>query len=68
MPHSTVKSVIYASFEKINIADWLFNLPDPEYLKCSHNHAASPSHRPPLPDSRLQMPTIMKKPLFSQKT
>ena len=35
---STVKHVIYAPIEKGDIADWLFNLPDAEYQRCSHAH------------------------------
>ena len=37
---STVTAVINAPFEKVNIADWLFNLPDAEYQRCSHAHIA----------------------------
>jgi hypothetical protein len=38
---STVAAVINAPFEKVNIADWLFNLPDAEYQRCSHAHIAA---------------------------
>jgi hypothetical protein len=38
---STVTAVINAPFEKVNIADWLFNLPDAEYQRCSHAHIAA---------------------------
>ncbi len=38
---STVTAVINAPFEKVNIADWLFNLPDDEYQRCSHAHIAA---------------------------
>jgi len=38
---STVTAVINAPIEKVNIADWLFNLPDAEYQRCSHAHIAS---------------------------
>lgn len=41
LSHSIVKAVINAPIEKIHIADWLFNLPDLEYQKCSHNHIAA---------------------------
>lgn len=35
---STVKAIINAPIEKINIADWLLNLPDAEYQRCSTKH------------------------------
>ena len=38
---STVTAVINAPYEKVNIADWLFNLPDAEYQRCSHAHIAA---------------------------
>ncbi|MDB6066703.1 MAG: hypothetical protein JWR26_2911 [Pedosphaera sp.] len=38
---STATHVINAPFEKVNIADWLFNLPDAEYQRCSHAHIAT---------------------------
>lgn len=38
---SIVSTVINAPIEKINIADWLFNLPDAEYQRCSVNHIAA---------------------------
>lgn len=41
LSHSVVKAVINAPIEKVNIADWLFNLPDAEYQKCSVNHIAA---------------------------
>ncbi|MBD1383970.1 hypothetical protein IDJ75_01665 [Mucilaginibacter rigui] len=41
LSHSTVKAVINAPIEKVNIADWLFNLPDEEYQKCSSAHIAA---------------------------
>lgn len=41
LSHSTVKAIINAPIEKINIADWLLNLPDAEYQKCSINHIAA---------------------------
>ncbi|HXX95530.1 MAG TPA: hypothetical protein VEL11_00220 [Candidatus Bathyarchaeia archaeon] len=30
--------MINAPLEKLNIVDWLFNLPDAEYQRCSHAH------------------------------
>lgn len=41
LSHSVVKAVINAPIEKVNIADWLLNLPDAEYQKCSVNHIAA---------------------------
>jgi hypothetical protein len=38
---STVTHTIKAPLEKVNIADWLFNLPDAEYQRCSHAHIAA---------------------------
>nr|WP_322626284.1 hypothetical protein [uncultured Flavobacterium sp.] len=38
---SVVTAVMNAPIEKINIADWLFNLPDAEYQRCSINHIAA---------------------------
>lgn len=38
---STVSAVINAPIEKINIAEWLLNLPDAEYQRCSVNHIAA---------------------------
>ncbi len=38
---STVTATIHAPIEKINIADWLFHLPDAEYQRCSHAHLAA---------------------------
>ena len=35
---SSVSAVINAPIEKINIADWLLNLPDAEYQRCSTQH------------------------------
>ncbi|MDT3403158.1 hypothetical protein [Mucilaginibacter terrae] len=43
LSHSVVKAVINAPIEKVNIADWLLNLPDAEYQKCSVNHIAAGS-------------------------
>jgi hypothetical protein len=38
---SIVSAVMNAPIEKINIADWLLNLPDAEYQRCSVNHIAA---------------------------
>lgn len=38
---STVTHIIKGPLEKVNIADWLFNLPDAEYQRCSHAHIAA---------------------------
>jgi hypothetical protein len=38
---STVTHIINAPLEKVDIADWLFNLPDAEYQLCSHAHIAA---------------------------
>jgi putative intracellular protease/amidase len=38
---STVAAIIHAPIEKVDIADWLFHLPDAEYQRCSHAHIAA---------------------------
>ena len=38
LSHSSVTAVINAPIEKVNIADWLLNLPDAEYQRCSTQH------------------------------
>ena len=38
---STVSATINAPIEKVDIADWLFHLPDAEYQRCSHAHIAA---------------------------
>lgn len=38
---STVTHIINAPLESIDITDWLFNLPDAEYQRCSHAHIAA---------------------------
>jgi hypothetical protein len=38
---STVTALVNAPIEKVNIADWLFNLPDAEYQRCSRAHIAA---------------------------
>jgi putative intracellular protease/amidase len=40
---STVIATIHAPIENVNIADWLLNLPDAEYQRCSHSHIAGAS-------------------------
>ncbi len=42
---STVTAIIHAPIEKVNIADWLLNLPDREYQRCSSAHIAAGSTR-----------------------
>lgn len=41
LSHVVAKAIINAPIEKVDIADWLFNLPDTEYQKCSVNHIAA---------------------------
>ena len=36
---STVTHIINAPLEQVDISDWLFNLSDAEYQRCSHLHA-----------------------------
>jgi hypothetical protein len=38
---STVTATIDAPIEKVNIAAWLFHLPDAEYQRCAHAHIAA---------------------------
>jgi hypothetical protein len=38
---TTVNYIINAPLEKINIADWLFNLTDAEYQHCSYSYIAA---------------------------
>ncbi|WP_223598705.1 hypothetical protein [Chryseobacterium sp. GVT01B] len=38
LSHSSVSVIINAPIEKVNIADWLLNLPDAEYQRCSTQH------------------------------
>jgi hypothetical protein len=38
---STVTATIYAPLEKVDIAEWLFDLPDAEYQRCAHAHIAA---------------------------
>jgi hypothetical protein len=38
---STVTAVIHAPIERVDIAEWLFNLPDAEYQRFSHGNIAA---------------------------
>src|ERR1700685_3347382 len=38
---STVTAPMCVPIEKVDIADWLFNLPDSEYQRCAHAHLAA---------------------------
>jgi hypothetical protein len=38
---STVTAPMYVPIDKVDIADWLFNLPDSEYQRCAHAHLAA---------------------------
>jgi hypothetical protein len=38
---STVTAPMSVPVEKVDIADWLFNLPDAEYQRCAHAHLAA---------------------------
>src|ERR1700735_4061833 len=38
---STVTAAINAPIEKVDIADWLFHLPDAGYQRCAHAHIAA---------------------------
>ncbi|SEJ45362.1 hypothetical protein SAMN04487995_4731 [Dyadobacter koreensis] len=38
LSQSEVKAIINAPIEKVDIADWLLNLPDAEYQRCSTKH------------------------------
>jgi hypothetical protein len=40
---STVTATIHAPIEKVNIAEWLFHLPDAEYQRSAHAHIAAGS-------------------------
>jgi hypothetical protein len=41
LSRSTVIAVMHVPLEKVDIADWLFNLPDAEYQRCSSAHIAA---------------------------
>jgi hypothetical protein len=41
LSNSTVTAIMQIALEKVNIADWLFTLPDAEYQRCSHAHIAA---------------------------
>lgn len=43
LSHSIVSHVMNVPIEKVNIADWLLNLPDTEYQRCSTAHIAAGS-------------------------
>jgi hypothetical protein len=42
---SSAKAVLLAPFDKIDIPEWLFNIPDAEYQSCSVSHIAAASSR-----------------------
>jgi hypothetical protein len=41
LSHSVVTAIIHAPIEKVDIADWLLQLPDQEYQRCSKDHIAA---------------------------
>lgn len=41
LSNSTVTAIMNVPIESVNIADWLFTLPDAEYQRCSHAHIAA---------------------------
>jgi hypothetical protein len=41
LSNSTFKAVMNVPLEKVNIADWLFTLPEAEYQRCSPAHIAA---------------------------
>ncbi|BAV07414.1 hypothetical protein [Filimonas lacunae] len=43
LSHSVVSHVMNVPIEKVDIADWLLNLPDAEYQRCSTAHIAAGS-------------------------
>jgi hypothetical protein len=43
LSRSTVTAIIQLPLEEIDIAEWLFHLPDAEYLRCSPDHLAAGS-------------------------
>jgi hypothetical protein len=45
LSYSEVTAAINAPFEKIDIAGWLFNLPEAEYQRCSKAHLAAGTSR-----------------------
>jgi hypothetical protein len=38
---SSVTATINAPIDKVDIANWLFHLPDAEYQRCAHAHIAA---------------------------
>jgi len=45
LSHSKATALINAPIEQVDIADWLFNLPDTEYRRCSKAHIAAGTSR-----------------------
>ncbi len=45
LSESSYSAVINAPIEKVDLADWLFNLPDAEYQRCSPAHIAAGTSR-----------------------
>lgn len=45
LSESSYTAVINAPAEKVNLADWLFSLPDAEYQRCSPAHIAAGTSR-----------------------
>jgi hypothetical protein len=41
LSNSAVTAIMHVPLEKVNIADWLFTLPDAEYQRCSHANIAA---------------------------
>jgi hypothetical protein len=44
LSNSTVKAIIYAPLEKVDLADWLGNLSDEEYQRCAPGHHMACAH------------------------
>jgi hypothetical protein len=45
LSHSKVTAIINTPIEQVDIAEWLFNLPDAEYQRCSKAHIAAGTSR-----------------------
>ena len=45
--HSRSRAIIQAPLDKVDIPEWLFNLGDEEYQRCSVDHIAAGSNRAP---------------------